>query len=413
MKNGWTGGQFSVFRIALGIYLTFTFIQLLPYSFELFSNIGVLPDHTASPIIFLFPNLLAYFDTPYFVVIFVAAAGAISIFYTIGLYTRVSALLLWYIIACLVGRNPLVNHAGLPFLGWILLAHVVIPASPVGSFDSKKRDFPNYKWEIPQLLYVAAWILLAVGYTYSGVLKVMSPSWVEGTAIQSILHNSFVRPGFIQELALAIPEPILMGLTWGILALECLFAPLAFFKWARPSIWLLMVLVHILLIAFVDLTDFSAAMLLVHFFTFNPDWVKPTKRTTKDTLFYDGVCGLCHHFVRFVLAEDRAGELFEFSPLHSNLFKQKIPNEISKDLPDSIVLLKENGDVLTKSDAAISILKSLGGLWKIIGVALFIIPRPLRNLGYDIIAKIRYYIFPEPDEVCPIMPQELRNRFVV
>jgi hypothetical protein len=49
-------------------------------------------------------------------------------------------------------------------------------------------------------------------------------------------------------------------------------------------------------------------MVMLHFFTFDPAWVKPFGAET-EMIFYDGHCGLCHRAVRFVLAEDRRSRM--------------------------------------------------------------------------------------------------------
>ena len=43
MSNGWTGGQYSRFRLVLGLYLCVHFVHLVPWGAELFSRAGVLP----------------------------------------------------------------------------------------------------------------------------------------------------------------------------------------------------------------------------------------------------------------------------------------------------------------------------------------------------------------------------------
>ena len=37
--------------------------------------------------------------------------------------------------------------------------------------------------------------------------------------------------------------------------------------------------------------------------------------TAPETIFYDGGCGLCHRFVRFVIKRDPDGTLFRYAPL--------------------------------------------------------------------------------------------------
>ena len=48
--NGWTGGQYSVYRALLGGYLFVHFAMLLPFGGELFSSQGMLPDASTSPL---------------------------------------------------------------------------------------------------------------------------------------------------------------------------------------------------------------------------------------------------------------------------------------------------------------------------------------------------------------------------
>jgi predicted DCC family thiol-disulfide oxidoreductase YuxK len=130
-----------------------------------------------------------------------------------------------------------------------------------------------------------------------------------------------------------------------------------------------------------------------------------------DTVFYDGHCGLCHHFVRFLIARDKAGVLFQFSPLGSEAFHRQISEEIRAKLPDSIVIVAD-GDILVRSRAAIRALGRLGGLWRCFAIACRVVPRPLADVVYDFIASIRRRIFGMPEDVCPVIPPELRKRFL-
>ena len=42
--NGWTGGQYSLFRFIFGAYLAFHFAHLVPWGAEMYSERGVLPE---------------------------------------------------------------------------------------------------------------------------------------------------------------------------------------------------------------------------------------------------------------------------------------------------------------------------------------------------------------------------------
>jgi len=128
-------------------------------------------------------------------------------------------------------------------------------------------------------------------------------------------------------------------------------------------------------------------------------------------LFYDGHCALCHRAVKFVLKHDRSGKLFRFAPLHGPTFQAQITPERRAGLPDSIVVLTGEGPLLVRSDAFLHILRRLGGGWKFWAEVLAVVPRPVRDFGYDSIARIRYQVFGTQDDWCPVVPLELRARF--
>ena len=64
-----------------------------------------------------------------------------------------------------------------------------------------------------------------------------------------------------------------------------------------------------------------------------------------------------------------------------------------------------------RSDAAILILRHLGGLWRIVAAFLSILPHSLRNRSYKLIARNRYRIFGKY-ESCMIPEEKHRHRFL-
>src|SRR5215471_9602176 len=123
MKNGWSGGQYSVFRIFFGCYLLQHFLALLPWGAELFSNRGAVANASASPLTQVFPNVLAICDQPGFVTALLILASVLSVLLAAGLWDRTAAFVLWYLWACLLGRNPLISNPALPFIGCLLFFH--------------------------------------------------------------------------------------------------------------------------------------------------------------------------------------------------------------------------------------------------------------------------------------------------
>lgn len=129
----------------------------------------------------------------------------------------------------------------------------------------------------------------------------------------------------------------------------------------------------------------------------------------QDVIFYDGHCGLCHRTVKWVLREDAAGERFVFAPLQGDFIKQYVSDAERASLPDSIIVRTGDGRLLMRSSAIVHILDRLGHRFR--AGLLGAIPRAVRDLGYNTVARVRHLLFARPNEACPMMPPELRGRF--
>lgn len=263
---------------------------------------------------------------------------------------------------------------------------------------------------MPQSAFALAWILIGAAYSYSGYTKLVSPSWVDGSAFTDILENPLARPTALRGLLLAMPPVSLRIATWTALALELTFAPLALLRRARPWVWTAMVGLHAGLLLLISFADLTTGMLLVHLFTFNPAWLRPRTAERSAWIFYDGHCALCQGWVRFVLAEDTDGKAFRISPLQGRLFARRIPAEKRTSLPDSLVVLTEDA-LLVRSAAVLHVLRSLGGMWRIIAATLTVVSPSVLDWLYDRIAAARKQLFRPPENLCPVVSRELRRRF--
>ena len=416
LPHGWTGGQYSVFRAMLGVYLCVHFVHLVPWGAELFSNEGVLADVSTSPFAYVFPNILRWFDPPWFVTGLLVAAAAASLAFAAGVRDRILAVAIWYVWACLFGRNPLISNPSLAFVGWLLLLHAAIPKTPYGAWDARGRTDPGGGWKLPRSYFSAAWLLMAAGYSYSGYTKLISPSWQDGTALAEVLESPLARPTFLREFLLGLPDVVMNLATYSALGLELLALPAALIGRLRPWLWVGLVGLHAGIIATVAFADLTVGMLVVHLLTFNPDWIARLRSEATDHVFYDGSCGLCQRSVRFLLAED-PGEpyAFRFAPLDSDTFRERFaeanPDIDIDQVPDSIVVITDEDEMLVRSEAVLYAAKRLGGLWRVLAATASLVPRGLRDRIYDGIASIRHQLFDEPKEACPLMPPELRERF--
>lgn len=157
---------------------------------------------------------------------------------------------------------------------------------------------------------------------------------------------------------------------------------------------------------------YAAALGVVTLLLFDPAWLPPRAPATPEDVFYDGHCGLCHHTVRFTVNRDRQGTLFRYAPLQGEHIKRTLIADQRENLPDSIVVFTESHDLLVRSDAVLHLLDRIGGVWRVLSWIGRTVPRPLRDAAYDGIARIRRRLFAPPPDACPVMPPELRERFL-
>lgn len=130
----------------------------------------------------------------------------------------------------------------------------------------------------------------------------------------------------------------------------------------------------------------------------------------RHVVFYDGGCALCHGAVSFLVARDRRGAL-AFAPLHGATFDAVLPPATRPTLPDSLIVVTADGDLLLKSQAVVRALRLIGFPWAIAGALLGILPRRLADAGYDAVARRRSRLG-APPSACPIVPASLRERLL-
>ena len=121
----------------------------------------------------------------------------------------------------------------------------------------------------------------------------------------------------------------------------------------------------------------------------------------KDTnvLLLDGDCGLCHRLAMFMDKNLDSVKKIKFQPIESSSSQELIQSFPKKQQNMDTVYLYTNGKSYTRSSAAIRCLLFLKWYWKIWFPFVWIVPLPLRNFVYKVIAKYRHRIFSKP-EVC-------------
>ena len=407
--HGWTYRQYALFRMLFGVYLCAHFVALMPWTTELFSSAGLLPTAELSPA-FSVPNLLWLSDSPVMLHGLLLSAAAAAVLFASGQYHRCAAVWMWLVLMALLARNPLIANPGMPYVGWMLLAHLFVPAAPAAFADGRGNSSSQpFRAQALMAVVAASWVVLALSYSYSGYTKLLSETWTSGDAVAVVLVNPLVRDWWLRDVIAGLPALCLSVLTWFILWVELLYAPLFVLRRLRPWLWASMLFVQIGFLLLLKFPDLTAPMLLMHMLACEPAWFD-RRRAQPITLYYDGSCGLCHRVVRFALAEDRAA-VVRFAPLQSSI-AQTAEIAATQRGGDTFVVAAADGTLRVRSDAMIELLAALGGYWRIVAALLRCVPRPLRDATYDLVGKRRLTLFGSEQALCPLVPPEYRARFL-
>lgn len=126
-------------------------------------------------------------------------------------------------------------------------------------------------------------------------------------------------------------------------------------------------------------------------------------------ILFDGVCNLCNASVNFIIDHD-INDKFKFASLQSEA-GQRLLNKFGLNAEEfDSVVLTDDEKYFTESTAVLKIVKGFGGIWKILYVFI-VIPKPIRDFIYRIIANNRYKWFGKKDS-CRVPTPELRGKFL-
>jgi predicted DCC family thiol-disulfide oxidoreductase YuxK len=130
-------------------------------------------------------------------------------------------------------------------------------------------------------------------------------------------------------------------------------------------------------------------------------------------LFYDGDCGLCAQSVRFFLGIDRHKRL-SFAPLQGDTAQGYLPANLRDAQCLSTVVYRcsdsDGQSLFLRSEAVARALTDVGGLWGLLGRLLHIIPTPMRDWGYNLIARNRLKFF--PNGACTLPAEQACERLL-
>ncbi len=357
----WTGGQYSLFRVLLAAYVLAASAYVLARGATAFWPAG-----TAS---------LPHLTEPWTAGL-MALSAILALLLAVGAFDRTAALLLAAIHGWLHAGEIAALLPGDIAITFLLLVHAAMPPAPYGSWQAIGRADPKGEWRMPDQLALAVWIALMAILALSLFIGFPSAGWLAAGLVLPFLwfgrHRSMIWASGAALLT-------------GIMLFSTLPGPV-------------IPLVLLLLLAS------------------DPAWIPARRRPAAGVLFFDGNCALCHGAVRFLLAEDRDAR-FTFSPIGGERFTRSdritrmLPEDAIASLPDSMILVTEEGQTLLKSDAVIACLHGIGGLWRCAAPVLSFLPAAVRDRLYDLIGSRRYKLFGTKAETCPLMTTEQHQRF--
>lgn len=127
----------------------------------------------------------------------------------------------------------------------------------------------------------------------------------------------------------------------------------------------------------------------------------------RNVLFVDGACVLCHQSAEFFMKIDKR-RVITFAALQGETAKRVLAGTSQRAERDqllSVIYVRHcetpEQQVSDRSTAALLALRDIGGFWRVVSW-LRVIPRPLRDFVYDLIAKYRYRWFGKHAEACPL-----------
>ena len=132
---------------------------------------------------------------------------------------------------------------------------------------------------------------------------------------------------------------------------------------------------------------------------------------------FDGVCVMCDGIVTWLLSEDERGQIVvctSADPRAAALLGRGgglASLHFEEEKGQSILVMDPAGNVFMGSDAAVAVLRALGGRYWGLARMLALVPKGIRDRVYDFVGQRRYAIFGKK-EYCGLPSAARRAQFL-
>ena len=367
-KSLYTKWQFAVCRVILGTYLAIKWLNIL------LTDQRILLQLTVPFEVF---QVWAISFKPQLTIVFLAMMVMSSICFLLGIQRRITS-------ACLF-TGTIISGQNTLIIELLLLAMALMPSGEALQWRNIKGS-PN--WKLADSIFAGIWVMIGATYFISGYF-----AW-KYSAIPSSGIDHYATP--------------YMPYIW-IITYQIGISVLCIFKSTRQYAWSAIILIDIVLrnvVCFFNAEPLVMYPIIFYMFAIGPDWFMNKKDINQRIVFFDGLCGRYNGWVDFLLDIDHDKRL-KFSPLQSDAAKDMLGDHALN--MDSIIYYRDS-NVYTKSKAVLLILQDMGGIWATT-IIFRVIPKIVRNIIYDVIAKNRYNVFGKYD-TCRVPTPEESHRFL-
>lgn len=291
MENRTTGVM--LLRLFFGLALLKDFITFFNNRNFLFDKKGIVSYETYQDLIDYYGLhwLNIDFTSPSTSAIFCIVGMIFSLLFTLGIFSRTSAIALFFMLFIFKFRNIFLLDGGDNIITALLPFFFFIQSKSVCSSYNKQMD----NWGINQNYYViqlhklavlAILIQVCIIYLFAGLHKLQGEVWLNGTALYYILNSSDFSPYSFGKLLSSYPIFVYFS-TWFTLVFQLVFPVLVWFTRTRKIVLLLGIVLHLGIFILMRIDNFSFIMLACYTVFFTDDEYDSLK--LKTNLFYKNI----------------------------------------------------------------------------------------------------------------------------